>query len=157
MTDNFTKAVEIIFAIEKGYVNDPDDPGGETKYGITKRSYPGLDIKNLDKATAATIYLTDFWTPAKCDHYPWPLCLFVFDAAVNQGVDAAARLLQKAAGVAVDGIIGPQTLRAVERQNPYELGAMLLADRSLRYMGTRNFDKYGRGWLKRLAHVAMEV
>jgi lysozyme family protein len=157
MTDNFTKAVEIIFSLEGGYSNDPNDPGGETNFGISKRAYPGIDIKTLDKATAAAIYLTDYWTPAKCDAYAWPLCLFVFDAAVNQGLDAANRCLQKAAGVAVDGIVGTQTQRAVASQNPYNLSAMFLAERALRYTGTRNFDKYGRGWFKRLFEAAIEV
>ncbi len=156
MTDNFTRAMELVFESEGGYVNDPNDPGGETKFGITKRDYPLIDIANLDKATAATIYLKDYWTPAKCDAFAWPLCLFVFDAAVNQGLDAANRCLQRAAGVAVDGIAGTQTMRAVANQDPRELAALFLAERAIRYTGTRNFDKYGRGWFKRLFLAAMD-
>ena len=80
----------------------------------------------------------------------------MFDANVNQGIDAANRCLQRAAGVAVDGIAGTQTMRAVASQDPRELAALFLAERAIRYTGTRNFDKYGRGWLKRLFLAAMD-
>jgi lysozyme family protein len=153
----FEKAAEVIVAIEGGYVNDPNDPGGETKYGISKRTFPGLDIKNLSKQEAVSIYYNDFWTPAKCDKLAWPLCLFVLDTAVHSGQGTAIKLLQRAAGVAADGILGPNTMKAVERQNAYELGALYMAERALCLTGTRNFDKYGRGWLKRLFLAAMEV
>jgi len=157
MSREFERSVDVLLGIEKGYVNDPHDPGGETNWGISKRAFPGLDIKTLSRTDAVAVYYNEFWIPAKCDKLPWPLCLFVLDAAVNQGQDAAIKLLQKAAGVAQDGILGPNTLRAIERQPAYELAALFLADRALRYTGTRNFDRYGRGWLKRLFVCALEV
>ncbi len=61
MTEKFNKAVRIILAHEGGYVNHPADPGGETNMGISKRSYPDLDIKNLTVAMAKEIYFRDFW------------------------------------------------------------------------------------------------
>jgi lysozyme family protein len=154
VSDNFTRAMEIVFDLEGGFTVDE---GGETKFGISKRAYPLIDIPNLDKATAACIYLKDYWTPAKCDTYPWPLCLFVFDAAVNQGLDAANRTLQKAAGTAVDGIIGPNSQKAIAKADQREIAALFMAERAIRYTGTRNFDKNGRGWFKRLFLAAMEA
>ena len=53
----FKLAIPRVITNEGGYVNDPDDPGGETKYGISKRSYPALDIKNLTVEQATAIYL----------------------------------------------------------------------------------------------------
>ena len=57
----FDKAMNFVGLMEGGYVNDPIDKGGETKYGISKRSYPNLDIKNLTKEQAREIYYKDFW------------------------------------------------------------------------------------------------
>jgi lysozyme family protein len=155
MTD-FSKAFEHVVGVEGGYVNDPRDPGGETIYGITRRDHPGAwaaGRPTLEQAKA--IYRMGYWDPARCEYLPWPLAAFVFDAAVNQGVSTAVRLLQKAVGTVQDGAIGKNTLAAIQRADQRELCALFMADRALRYTGTRNFDTYGRGWLKRLFVVAM--
>lgn len=154
---SFDKAFEHVVGVEGGYVNHPNDPGGETIYGITRRDHPQAWANGrptIDQAKA--IYRDQYWRPVKADDLPWPLAMFVFDAAVNQGVGTATRLLQKTLGVAQDGIIGNNTLAAIRRSNPVELCALYLADRALRYTGTRNFDVFGRGWLKRLFVISME-
>ena len=89
---NFDRAVAIILHLEQGYVNDPDDPGGETKYGISKRTYPNEDIKNLTPERATAIYRADFWLP-ECEVLPWPLALYVFDVSVNSGATRARSFL----------------------------------------------------------------
>ncbi len=61
MEENFEKAMTFIFKWEGGYVNDGNDPGGETNFGISKRAYPNLDIKNLTKDEAKQIYYRDYW------------------------------------------------------------------------------------------------
>jgi lysozyme family protein len=78
-----------IFKWEGGYVNHAEDPGGETKYGISKRAHPDVDIKELTKAQAEEIYYRDYWLKAGCDKLPWPDCVVHFDAAVNMGVGRA--------------------------------------------------------------------
>lgn len=153
---DFEHAFAVVVTAEGGYVNDLDDPGGETKFGISKSSYPEIDIKNLTVAQAKEIYRRDYWDACKCDLLPKPMNLLVFDAAVNQGVDAAIKLLQKALGIAQDGRLGQATLAAASNRRA-ELPALYLAERSMRYMGTRHFDKYGRGWLKRLFVLAGET
>jgi lysozyme family protein len=155
MTD-FDKAFEHVIGVEGGYVNDPKDPGGETKYGISKRAYPAENIKNLSIERAKIIYRMDYWNKVKGDELPYPLNMFVFDAAVNQGVDPSIDMLQKTLGVARDGIVGVTTLKAAQESRGQAI-SMYLADRALRYTGTRNFDVYGRGWLRRLFVLAMEV
>ena len=147
---SFDRAFELLIGSEGGYVNDPNDPGGETKYGISKRSYPHLHIESLTLADAKRIYHRDFWAFVSGDALPWPLSYFVFDAAVNQGVAPAIRILQQALGVDADGVIGPQTLSAVGKFPQSEVCALYLAMRGVRYAGTRNFNIYGLGWLKRL-------
>lgn len=155
---DFDKAFAAIIGVEGGYVNDPRDPGGETKYGITKRDHPGAFVggpPTVDLAKA--IYLEEYWRPAHCDDLPWPLNLLLFDCAVNQGVGTAVKLLQKAVGTAQDGILGKNSLVAIARADQDELCAMFMADRALRYIGTRNFDAFGRGWFKRLFKICLEV
>lgn len=161
MNENFERALTIILREEGGYVNDPTDPGGETNFGISKRQYPDVDIKNLTHEQVAAIYKRDYWDKVKGDELPWPLCLFVFDAAVNQGCDAKAnyaaqKLLQKALDVAQDGILGPATMKRVAASRHWH-HCRFMAFRAQRYMGTRNFDKYGEGWLTRLFRVALEA
>lgn len=156
MDQDLHRAFEIVIGLEGGYVNDPRDPGGETKWGISKRAYPTLDIANLTRQDAEGIYLRDYWLKCKCDQLKWPLNLFVFDAAVNQGITPAIQLMQKALGVAQDGLIGPQTLGRAKAATDEQL-ALFMAYRALRYTGTRNFDRYGAGWFKRMFHVAFEA
>jgi lysozyme family protein len=153
---SFDRAIPLVLRFEGGYVNDPRDPGGETNYGISKRAYPNLDIRNLTVAQASAIYRRDYWTPLRCDDLPWPLSLAVFDAAVNQGTQPAAVMLQRVLGVAQDGRLGPVTLRAAARAGP-DACANYLAERAMRYFGTRNFDRFGRGWLRRIFHLALEA
>lgn len=86
---NFETAVQIILKHEGGYVNDPADPGGETKYGISKRSYPKINIKTLSKAAAIEIYRNDYWEAAECDKAAKYFKLMIFDTAVNCGVSTA--------------------------------------------------------------------
>jgi lysozyme family protein len=152
----FERAFEIVVGLEGGYGNDSDDPGGETKYGISKRAYPDINIKTLTLDQAKSIYRFDYWEPLRCDELPWPLSMMVFDCGVNQGLNVSAKTLQKTLNVTQDGIIGNVTLAKAKNAGD-ETCALFLADRSLRYTGTRNFDKYGRGWLKRLFLVAMEA
>lgn len=86
---NFNEAFEFTVGHEGGYVNDPVDPGGETKYGISKRAYPMLNIKDLSIEDAKLIYEKDYWQAAGCDRLSYPLNLIVFDNAVHSGVKAA--------------------------------------------------------------------
>ncbi len=89
MTDNFKRSMEFVFKWEGGYVNRADDPGGETKYGISKRAHPDVDIKALTKDQAMEIYRADYWLKAGCEELSWPGCLVQFDTAVNMGVGRA--------------------------------------------------------------------
>lgn len=113
--------------VEGGYVNDPQDPGGETKYGISKRAYPNEDIKNLTLDRAKELYLRDYWDKAGCDALAWPCALMVFDSAVNQGVSFAKTL---------HGTVD-----------------YMMADRAVRYTKSSIFEHDGRGWMRRLANV----
>lgn len=115
----FEIAIEKVLKDEGGYVNHPSDPGGETKYGISKRSYPNVDIKNLTIEGAKDIYYTDFWKTGPYEKMSYShLAEKVFNTAVNTGNSRAFKFLQQAANelgasLVVDGAIGPKTLAAV--------------------------------------------
>lgn len=156
-SDYFDKAVEVILKHEGGYVNDPRDPGGETKYGISKRQYPSLNIKRLTKDDAKRIYRNDYWDPCQCSQMPPTVALPLFDAAVNQGVRTACRMMQHAAGVRADGIIGPVSLRVINHTAPEKLLERFMTERVFRYFNTNNFSVYGRGWIRRTLNVMREA
>lgn len=153
----FAEALPVILRFEGGatITEDPRDPGGLTKYGISQRAFPTLDIRNLTEADAAAIYRREYWDRAKCDSLPAGLRLVMFDMAVNMGVGKAVLLLQKAVGVAQDGVLGVNTVRAAERL-PDAL-ARVCAERAMAYSGMRGFDVYGRGWLRRSFTAALEA
>ena len=94
MNESFDKAVEFVLQHEGGYSNDPNDPGGETHWGISKRSYPSLDIKNLTKTQAVEIYRKDYWLKNDCDKMSYPLDIFVFNCAVNCGSGLVENILK---------------------------------------------------------------
>ena len=113
---DFNSALTFTLKHEGGYVNNPRDPGGETNFGISKRSYPNLDIRNLTIQKASEIYFRDFWVKSSAHKVPWPLSLSLFDYAVNAGVTRSIKDLQKVVGETQDGIFGPKTLMGVGRR-----------------------------------------
>ena len=95
-----TKFEDIIVKVlhhEGGYVNDPKDPGGETNFGIAKRSHPDVDIKNLTEDKAKLIYKEHYWDKNKVEELPYQLRHIYFDMCVNQGKGRAVKILQRAA------------------------------------------------------------
>lgn len=153
---NFFKAVEELIAREGGFVNDPDDAGGLTKFGISKRSYPAIDIANLTKADAADIYFADFWQPAGCDSMPQVVAECVFDFAVTSSVRRSIRVLQQAAGVPIDGVVGPVTLQAVASAADL-VAARFTLIRMAYYaelaIKQKKNQKFLAGWIRRSAAV----
>lgn len=147
------KAVSFVLEQEGGYVNDPHDKGGETKYGISKTAYPNEDIKNLTIDRAKQIYRRDYWNRCKCDNLPDALSVAVFDFAVNSGVNRAVRILQASLRIKIDGIIGNQTIGAVNRIPPKDILYEYM-DRRLQYlMSLKSFARYGKGWSARVRRV----
>lgn len=150
---SFERALAFTLPYEGGLINDPNDPGGLTNFGISQRSYPSLDIKNLTIEDAKAIYERDFWKAACCDQLPENIGIAVFDTAVNQGVGVAVRLLQLAVGVDVDGNVGPKTIGAAFRAG--DNGAwMFLIHRGKQYMKTKGIEVWGNNWGQRLVELA---
>ena len=113
-------AIKELLADEGGYVNDPYDPGGETKWGISKRRFPQLDIKNLTKQQAEAIYCQQWWLRYRYDEIvDCELAGELLEASVNIGPSQAHKILQESVimtggdNLVADGIIGDKTLFAV--------------------------------------------
>lgn len=147
----FDQCFDKLIAHEGGYVSHEKDPGGETNWGISKRSYPQVDIKNLTRDAAKAIYKTDFWDRAQCDRLPPALAYLLFDAAVNSGIGQAIRFLQRAIGTADDGVLGPLTLAAVQRFDAESLCARFIGQRLDFMTRLSTFDYFGKGWSRRIA------
>lgn len=148
----FDQAFDRLINHEGGYVFDPRDPGGETKFGISKRVYPALDIRNLTMADAKAIYKRDYWDRAQCDRLPPDLAFDLFDAAVNSGIGQAIRWLQRAVGVADDGYVGPLTLGALTRDgDPSAVQARFNGHRLAFMTNLSTWQTFGKGWARRIA------
>ena len=114
----FDEIIEVVLEHEGGYVNDPKDPGGETNFGIAKRSHPDVDIKNLTKEGAKEIYKEVYWDKNKVESLPEELWHIYFDMCVNQGKSRAVKIIQRAVNgkggsLNVDGGMGPMTIAAI--------------------------------------------
>jgi len=131
--------------------NDPDDPGGLTKFGIDQRSHPNLDIRKLTMQDAAGVYHRDYWLPVRAHELPVPIGEVVFDIAVNNGKGRAVTWLQEILGVKVDGFIGPVTLVAAQKSDPAAVAGKLLARRATFYRSIARGQKvkFLKGWLNR--------
>jgi len=151
---SFEKAFEFVILQEGGYVNDSRDPGLETKFGISKRSYPNLDIKSLTLEQAQAIYKRDYWQQASCDRMPPKIAIAVFDAAVHHGPKTAIKLLQRALKVADDGEYGRITHGTLQARDCNETLELMLAQRAIYLTTCPAWPTYKLGWLKRLFNLA---
>jgi len=124
---NFNIAIEFVLKWEGELIEDKNDPGGITKYGISQKAHPYLDIKNLTLKKAKQIYYDNYWLKADCDKMPFPFNLIVFDTAVNCGVRRAKEIMTKSLG-----------------WQDY------LFKRIEFYAGLKNFKYFGRGWINRV-------
>lgn len=127
MSELFDKAFKFLLDNEGGYANNKNDLGGETKYGISKRSYPNVDIKNLTLDKAKSIYKRDFWDIISGDKFSnEKLAIKVFDIGVNIGVRSVIKLLQNSIAdlgysLKSDGFIGQETLKCISLINEEKL------------------------------------
>jgi len=161
----FDAALAHVLEMEGGFSDDPHDPGGPTNKGITlevfarwlgervddrSRSRLVARLKRIPSEMVREIYLTRYWRPAGCASMPAALATMHFDAAVNHGVGAAIRFLQRAVGADVDGEIGPQTRSRIAAVDPLSTLVRYAELRRERYRALHHFWRFGRGWLRRV-------
>lgn len=158
-SSRFLKAFERVIYHEGVYSNHVSDLGGETKYGISKRSYPQIDIKNLSLDQARQIYYCDFWIKGKFEQIiDEPIAVKLFEISINTGITQANKLIQRALRaveklVAEDGIIGPITLKAINGADSTDLLAALKSEAAGYYrliaQTNPSQQKFIAGWLNR--------
>ena len=148
MRDKFERAMTFVRAAEGGYYNHPNDPGGETMYGITKRDYPKLDIKNLSREKADDIFFHDYWELSVAEKLPEPAYISYFDSVVNTGRKQSNKFLQRALGVVADGVVGPVTLKAAEKADPLKLANNIIDQRQTFYVNLSDSKPKLRVFLK---------
>lgn len=134
MKENFDVIMDHIFHWEGGYSNDPDDPGGETNFGISKRAHPDEDIAGMTKERAKEIYKRDYWNKLQLDTTPWPWDLVLMDTGVNMGVTAANQIFSKS-----------------------RHWADFLFYRIEHYSRLPHAKKYLRGWINRIISLVMLI
>ncbi len=158
MPTNFDLAVQIVLVKEGPLSNNALDPGGLTKFGISKKAYPNLDIANLTVDQAIEIYRQDYWTKVRGDELAWIFALPLFDSAVNQGVGTAVRFFQAALKVSVDGDFGPATMAAATKaaaKDPTSVLVALMTQRIAAYTQLETWPEFGRGWTHRCFSIAV--
>ncbi len=163
MNDLFPIFINRLLSHEGGYSDDRRDPGNwtggkvgagdlkGTKFGIAANTYPMLDIRNLTRVQAIAIYQRDFWERAQCNKLPAVVAFQLLDGAVNSGIPQATRWLQRAAGTADDGMIGPVTLKAIRGVDANDLVYVFNAERIEYMTRLKNWPVQGAGWMRRIA------
>lgn len=154
---SFDRAIVKTLAHEGGakFTEDPTDRGGATKYGISQRAYPNVDIRNLTEHQAREIYKRDYWDRVRADEISSQLVAeSIFDTCVNMGVRTGSRLAQIALGIEpADGIIGSQSLEKINATDEQPFLSAYTIAKVARYAHICNRDRsqtrYLLGWINR--------
>lgn len=159
---DYNASLLCVLKSEGGWSDNPQDPGGATMKGITfavfkewKRN-PHLtkdDLRNVSDQDVHDLYKQLYWDKIRGDELPTGVNYACFDAAVNMGVGRAAKLIQEAAGVTADGVLGPASLSAIQKANPKELIEKFSTLKENFYKSLTTFPTFGKGWLRRVAEV----
>jgi lysozyme family protein len=150
-----------VIGIEKGFQDDPKDPGNwtggkvgsgrlvGTKYGVSAASYPDLDIQNITLEHAQLIAKNDFWDKFKGDEIPPAVALCVFDFGYNAGVHEGIVVLQRTLDLPEDGVVGPITINSLHARDPRWVVKTFFAERMMAYRQMKGWGHDGNGWTAR--------
>ena len=168
MKENFDKCLEMLLSHEGGFVNHPEDPGGITNLGVTKKVYDEWtgsesteqEMRDLTPDDVAPIYKKNYWDRVKGDSLPSGLDWACFDWCVNSGSGRPAKAVQRAVGATQDGAIGPQTIGLIMEKDTEEIINYVYGVRQDFYKSLKTFETFGRGWTRRnkeTLHQALEM
>jgi lysozyme family protein len=156
--NNFKECLNLVLKSEGGWVNNPNDPGGETNLGVTKRvweeyvGHPVKTLKDLSKDDVAPLYELKYWRPCYCEVLPRGLDFVVFSMGVNAGPGRSVKLLQQSIGCVPDGVIGPKTRELISSSNGADIIKKFSETRREYYRALKTFPIFGKGWLARVDH-----
>lgn len=157
----FDEAFDRLIGFEGGYSNNSADPGGETRFGITRRvalqeGYTG-DMHLFPRELSKSIYKKRYWDAIHADQVPEAARYTVFDAAVNEGVTQTSRWLERALGVGEDGVLGPITLAALVKADGMKLAAAILGLQLDFKTSLPTWGQFSRGWSRRIAQILQSL
>jgi lysozyme family protein len=158
---NFNTAFDKLMVHEGGYSDNSSDPGGKTRYGITEdvaraSGYLG-EMSELPLTLAKVIYLRSYWSPCRCEDLPDAVKFDVFDGAVNSGNGQSIKWLQRAIGVADDGVIGKLTIDAAQNIPGGIVAARYNGQRLMFMTRLKVWNAFSQGWAARIAKNLMEA
>jgi lysozyme family protein len=163
MQSNFENCLKLMLAHEGGYVNHPQDPGGMTNLGVTKRVWEEWlgrptnekEMRALTPTMVKPLYKRKYWDAIRADELVDGVDYCVFDVAVNSGVGRAIKFLQQSVGATPDGGFGPITMALVKKaeSDPVNLIELYCARRMEFLQSLRTFETFGKGWSRRVAEV----
>lgn len=161
MDYNFDKSFEWLMESEGGYVNNPQDPGGATIWGVTKKNWEEFlcrqvsldEFKALKPQDVKKFYLCNYWQKCGSAVFKSGLDYAVFDFAVNAGVAQARKNLQRALGCVPDGVFGTRTLTALATTPVEAVIENYTNDRIAFYESLKTFPVFGKGWVNRANKV----
>jgi lysozyme family protein len=161
MRENWDACFAMVLKHEGGFVNHPKDPGGMTNLGVTRtnwelylnRDVTEEEMRALTPEIVKPFYKKNYWDRIRGDELPSGVDYAAYDLAVNSGTGRAAKYLQQIAGVTEDGVIGPQSLKAIQKCDA-ECAVDALCTMRLDFLKNLNtFDTFGKGWTARVNDV----
>ena len=161
MKENWEMCFEMVLKHEGGFVNNPKDPGGMTNLGVTRtnwelyldRDVTEADMRALTPEMVKPFYKHNYWDRIRGDDLPSGVDYAAYDLAVNSGTGRAAKYLQKIAGVPEDGVIGPQSLKAIQKCDAEDAVDEICNMRMDFLKNLNTFDTFGKGWTIRVNDV----
>jgi lysozyme family protein len=165
MIENWEKSFAQMIHSEGGFVNHPNDPGGATNFGVTKKVWEEWikrvvtvdDMKKLTLEQVKPLYYEKYWLPVKADQLPVGVDFLVFSFGVNAGISRATKVLQTALGVVADGQIGPNTMKKIQQADAKDLIEKFSNAKISFYKSLSTFATFGRGWLNRVEREKKEA
>jgi len=161
MKENWDTCFAMVLKHEGGFVNHPKDPGGMTNLGVTRTNWElyldhdvtEADMRALTPEMVKPFYKKNYWDRIRGDELPSGVDYAAYDLAVNSGTGRAAKYLQRIAGVTEDGVIGPQSLKAIQKCDAESAVDALCTMRLNFLKGLNTFDTFGKGWTIRVNDV----
>jgi len=161
MKENWDTCFAMVLKHEGGFVNHPKDPGGMTNLGVTRTNWElyldhdvtEADMRALTPEMVKPFYKKNYWDRIRGDELPSGVDYAAYDLAVNSGTGRAAKYLQRIAGVTEDGVIGPQSLKAIQKCDAESAVDALCTMRLNFLKGLNTFDTFGKGWTIRVYDV----
>ena len=155
MASDYKECLDLVLKSEGGWVNNPNDPGGETNLGVTKAvweeyvGHPVTTMKNLTKDDVAPLYEQKYWRACYGEVLPRGLDFLCFSFGINAGSGRSVKLLQQSLGLVSDGIIGPKVMQKLRESNIADVIKSFSESRREYYKSLKNFPIFGKGWISR--------